>query len=105
MKCPFCNHLEDKVVDSRASQDGASIRRRRECFSCEKRFTTYEHIEDIALMVVKKDGSREIFDKQKIISGILKACQKRPVNTEDIYSLVENVEKELHKEYEKEVDS
>jgi transcriptional repressor NrdR len=105
MKCPFCNYLEDKVVNSRVSQDGASIRRRRECLSCEKRFTTYENIVDMALMVVKKDGRREAFDKQKIITGIIKACEKRSVKIEDIDKLVDIIERELQKNYEKEVDS
>ncbi|MBU0650546.1 transcriptional regulator NrdR [bacterium] len=105
MKCPFCGHQEDKVVDSRASQDGKSVRRRRECTECERRFTTYEHVEEISLMVIKKNGEREPFNKQKIISGIIKACEKRPVKTEDIYNLVNNIELQLQKVYEKEVES
>ena len=105
MKCPYCGHQEDKVVDSRSAQDGHAIRRRRECLSCERRFTTYEHVEEITLMVVKKNGNRETFDKQKIISGFIKACEKRPIKTEDIYNLADNIEHNLQRNYEKEVDS
>jgi transcriptional repressor NrdR len=79
MKCPFCGHPEDKVVDSRESKEGESIRRRRECLKCEKRFTTYERIDEIPYMVVKKDGRREKFDRQKVLNGLLRACEKRPI--------------------------
>ena len=92
MKCPFCGHAENKVIDSRISKDGKAVRRRRECLGCGKRFTTYEYVEDILPMVVKKDGRREQFDRQKILSGIKKACEKRPISMEAIDKLVENVE-------------
>jgi len=92
MKCPFCGHAENKVIDSRISKDGKAVRRRRECLNCSKRFTTYEYVEDILPMVVKKDGRREQFDRQKILSGIKKACEKRPISMESIDKLVENVE-------------
>ena len=92
MKCPFCGHTENKVIDSRISKDGKAVRRRRECLGCGKRFTTYEYVEDILPMVVKKDGRREQFDRQKILSGIKKACEKRPISMESIDKLVENVE-------------
>ena len=105
MKCPFCGHQEDKVVDSRASSDGVSIRRRRECLGCAKRFTTYEHVEEQPLMVVKKDGRREPFDRHKLISGLVKACEKRPVSMEKLEELVDEVEREISQEYEHEVTS
>jgi transcriptional repressor NrdR len=92
MKCPFCGHAENKVIDSRISKDGKAVRRRRECLGCGKRFTTYEYVEDILPMVVKKDGRREQFDRQKILSGVKKACEKRPISMESIDKLVENVE-------------
>jgi len=92
MKCPFCGHTENKVIDSRISKDGKAVRRRRECLGCMKRFTTYEYVEDVLPMVVKKDGRREQFDRQKILAGIKKACEKRPVSMEEIDKLVENVE-------------
>ena len=103
MKCPFCSHTEDKVIDSRSSNEDKSVRRRRECLKCKKRFTTYEYIEEIPLMVVKKDGRREPFDRNKIISGILKACEKRPVGMEKVEAVVDKVEKELQKSFDKEV--
>ncbi len=103
MKCPFCLHEDDKVIDSRSSNEGKSVRRRRECLKCKKRFTTYEYIEEVPLMVIKKDGRRESFDRNKIISGILKACEKRPVSVEKVESLVDRVEKELQKSFDKEV--
>jgi transcriptional repressor NrdR len=92
MKCPFCGHAENKVIDSRISKDGKAVRRRRECLGCGKRFTTYEYVEDILPMVVKKDGRREQFDRQKILNGIKKACEKRPISMESIDKIVENVE-------------
>ena len=92
MKCPFCGHAENKVIDSRISKDGKAVSRRRECLGCSKRFTTYEYVEDILPMVVKKDGRREQFDRQKILSGIKKACEKRPISMESIDKVVENVE-------------
>ena len=103
MKCPFCLHDEDKVIDSRSSNEGKSVRRRRECSKCKKRFTTYEYVEEVPLMVIKKDGRRESFDRNKIISGILKACEKRPVSVEKVEGLVDRVEKELQKSFDKEV--
>jgi len=92
MKCPFCGYSENKVIDSRISKDGKAVRRRRECLKCTKRFTTYEYVEDVLPMVVKKDGRREQFDRQKILTGIKKACEKRPISMESIDKLVENVE-------------
>ena len=103
MKCPFCLHDEDKVIDSRSSNEGKSVRRRRECSKCKKRFTTYEYVEEVPLMVIKKDGRRESFDRNKIISGILKACEKRPVSMEKVEAVVDRVEKELQKSFDKEV--
>jgi transcriptional repressor NrdR len=92
MKCPFCGNAENKVIDSRISKDGKAIRRRRECLGCARRFTTYEYVEDILPMVVKKDGRREQFDRQKILNGVKKACEKRPISMEAIDKIVENVE-------------
>ena len=103
MKCPFCSHVEDKVIDSRSSNEDKSVRRRRECLKCKKRFTTNEYIEEVPLMVIKKDGRREAFDRNKIISGILKACEKRPVSMEKVEAVVDRVEKELQKSFDKEV--
>ena len=92
MRCPFCGHLEDKVVDSREAKVGDTIRRRRECVKCERRFTTYERIEEIPYMVIKKDGTREKFDRQKLLAGILKACEKRPVPMAKMQNIVDEVE-------------
>ena len=92
MKCPFCGHPEDKVVDSRESKEGESIRRRRECLKCEKRFTTYERIDEIPYMVVKKDGRREKFDRQKVLNGLLRACEKRPVPISKLEHIVNEAE-------------
>jgi transcriptional repressor NrdR len=92
MKCPFCAHLEDKVVDSRESREGDVIRRRRECLDCGRRFTSYERIDEIPYMVVKKDGSREKFDRQKLSSGLLKACEKRPVSLTQLEGIVNEIE-------------
>lgn len=105
MKCPFCNHQEGKVVDSRASKEGDSIRRRRECLKCGRRFTTYERIEEVAQMVIKKDGRRETFDRWKIKSGILKACEKRPVSLEQVDALIDDVERTLFNSSEHEVST
>lgn len=93
MRCPFCGHIEDKVVDSRESKDGDSIRRRRECLECSRRFTSYERIDEIPYMVVKKDGKREIFDRNKILAGTLRACEKRPISTGQLEAIVDEVEK------------
>ncbi|MEK6714911.1 MAG: transcriptional regulator NrdR [Candidatus Omnitrophota bacterium] len=105
MKCPFCGYQEDKVVDSRSSSEGASVRRRRECIKCGRRFTTYEYIEEIPLMVVKKDGRREPFDRKKIQAGIIKACEKRPISIEKIEDLVINIERTVLKKFDREVPS
>jgi transcriptional repressor NrdR len=92
MKCPFCDHVEDKVVDSRESREGEAIRRRRQCLGCKRRFTTYERIDEVPYMVIKKDGRREKFDRQKVLSGLLKACEKRPVSMGRLAELVDQVE-------------
>lgn len=103
MRCPQCGANEDRVVDSRDSRDGRAIRRRRECLKCQKRFTTYEMIEEISLMVVKKDGRREPFNRQKILTGIRRACQKRPIGLEQIEEIVDEIEKTLHASFEREI--
>lgn len=103
MKCPYCGNIEDKVVDSRLSAENISVRRRRECLKCGRRFTTYEHIEGLPLMVIKKDGRREPFDRKKILSGILKACEKRPISVERLEDLVDNIERLIQRKFEKEV--
>ncbi|HDM38029.1 MAG TPA: transcriptional repressor NrdR [Candidatus Omnitrophica bacterium] len=105
MKCPYCGHTEDKVVDSRSSQGQDSIRRRRECLKCKRRFTTYEHIENLPLMVAKKDGRRESFDRQKLLSGIIKACEKRKISVDQIEQMVDDIERTLQRRYDKEVSS
>jgi transcriptional repressor NrdR len=105
MKCPFCGYSESKVVDSRPAEEGATIRRRRECLSCQKRFTTYEIMERLPLIVIKKDGSRQTFDKQKLINGILRACEKRPVSIADIQAVADEVEQELQNSLEREIAS
>ena len=105
MKCRYCLSTESKVVDSRPTDDGTSIRRRRECINCGKRFTTYEKIEEIPIMVVKKDGSREPFDSSKILSGVRKACEKRPVSSADQELLVDSVVREVFNSLEQEVPS
>ena len=92
MKCPFCGFVNDKVVDSRESKEGESIRRRRECLKCEKRFTTYERIDEIPYMVIKKDGRREKFDRQKVLSGLLRACEKRPISMGKLEQIVNEAE-------------
>jgi len=105
MKCPYCGFLEDRVIDSRESEDGLQIRRRRECLRCQKRFTTYEEIEKSPLIVVKKDGRREKFMRDKIFNGIQKACEKGPVSTEQISLIVDEIEQQLRQNFEKEVSS
>ena len=105
MKCPFCAHNENKVIDSRISKDGDAIRRRRECLGCGKRFTTYEYVEEVLPMVVKKDGRREPFDRTKIRAGIKKACEKRPISTDAIEAVVNNVEQACQEFQDKEVPS
>ena len=105
MKCMYCGCLESKVVDSRTSDDGTSIRRRRECESCGKRFTTYEKIEEMIMMVIKKDGWREAFDRNKLLNGIIRACEKRPVSISDMEKIVDEIERGLNNMMEKEIDS
>ncbi len=105
MKCPFCTHLGDKVVDSRESKEGEVIRRRRECLECGKRFTSYERIDEIPYMVVKKDGTRERFDRQKLIGGLLKACEKRPVTVAALEAIADRVEGALQDRPEKEIST
>jgi transcriptional repressor NrdR len=105
MKCPFCGHLEDKVVDSRLSTDGEAIRRRRECERCGKRFTSYERVEEIMPMVVKKDGRREPFDRLKVLSGLKKACEKRPISMDTLVKVADEIEKKLLEVAEKEIPS
>ncbi len=105
MKCPFCGHQDDKVIDSRSSSDGDAIRRRRECLACGRRFTTYEYVEERPLLVVKKDGRREPFDRKKISSGIQKACEKRPLSPEKIETVVTSIEREIYRKFEREVAS
>lgn len=105
MKCPFCGFVEDKVIDSRSSKDADVIRRRRECLKCSSRFTSYERIEEILPLVIKKDGRREAFDRQKIIHGLEKACEKRPVSVEQWDALATKIEKRLHELGEKEISS
>ncbi len=105
MKCPFCDHFDTKVIDSRQAEDGYAIRRRRECEKCHKRFTTFEKREEVILIVVKKDGSREAFDRSKIMNGIVKACEKRSVSAEDMASIVDEIEKGLNNLMQKEVKS
>jgi len=105
VKCPFCGHIEDKVVDSRESREGDAIRRRRECLACEKRFTTYERIDEVPYMVVKKDGRREKFDRQKVLTGLLKACEKRPVPMGKLSDLVNRVEAKVTDSPEREIST
>jgi transcriptional repressor NrdR len=105
MKCPYCGYKEDKVVDSRATQEEAAVRRRRECLKCGKRFTTYEYVEEVSLMVIKKDGRREPFDRKKVLSGVIKACEKRPVSIEKMEEIVIGVERAIQKKSDREVSS
>nr|MBN2276264.1 transcriptional repressor NrdR [candidate division Zixibacteria bacterium] len=105
MKCPFCGHEEDKVVDSRSAQDGRAVRRRRECLKCKERFTTYEYIENVVLTVTKSDNRREPFDRQKIIQGIKLACNKRPVSQKKIEAMVDEIEARLQERSKSEVTS
>jgi len=105
MKCPFCAHQEDKVIDSRESKEGDAIRRRRQCLACERRFTTYEKIDEIPYMVVKKDGRREKFERQKLLQGLLKACEKRPIQMAKLAALVDRVEARLADSPEREMST
>ena len=103
MKCPFCKKDNDKVIDSRSSQDGHSIRRRRECLACERRYTTYERNEEIPLRVIKKDGRRVPFDRQKILNGLLKACEKRPVSMDTLEQITGKIEQKVNQLFDREV--
>lgn len=105
MKCPFCGNPESKVIDSRPTDEGTIIRRRRECIECEKRFTTYEKIESIPLRVIKKDKSREMFDSQKLLNGIMRACEKRPVTMEQLQNIVDDIENEIFSTLDKEIST
>lgn len=105
MRCPFCGHAEDRVIDSRPSEEGAAIRRRRECISCGARFTTYEKIENLPLLVIKKDGTRQPFDREKLISGIIKSCEKRPVSTAQVENLVNAIEAQTQNALKREISS
>ncbi len=103
MKCSYCGYKEDKVVDSRSTSEGSAIRRRRECLKCGRRFTTYEYIEEVSLMVIKKDGRREHFDRKKILAGVMKACEKRPVSLEKMEEIVKWVERAAQRKSDREV--
>jgi len=105
VRCPFCNNLEDKVVDSRESKEGEAIRRRRECLACERRYTTYERIDEVPYMVVKKDGRREKFDRQKVLAGLLKACEKRPVSMGKLAEMVNRVETKVSDSPDREIST
>jgi transcriptional repressor NrdR len=105
MKCPFCGEIDNKVIDSRLSKDGNVIRRRRECIICSRRFTTYEHIEDIPVMIIKKDGRREVFSREKVRSGLQKACQKRDISINVIDDFLDELERDLRETGEKEIPS
>lgn len=105
MKCPYCGFSESKVIDSRPAEEGATIRRRRECLECKKRFTTYEIMERLPLIVIKRDGSRQSFDSIKLLNGMIRACEKRPVPMHDLQAVVDDIEQELQGSLEREVDS
>jgi transcriptional repressor NrdR len=105
MKCPYCGYSESKVVDSRPTEEETAIRRRRECEKCAKRFTTYEKVEEMPLIIVKKEGNREVYQRRKILNGFIKACEKRPVSIKQIEEVVDEIEKELYNSMEKEIDS
>ena len=105
MKCPYCGDQDSKVIDSRHSEDGSSIRRRRECLSCQKRFTTYETVESLPIIVVKKDGSRQSFDRNKILNGMVRACEKRPVSMADLEAAVTDIEQVMQNSLEREISS
>ena len=105
MKCPFCGFLESKVIDSRPADEGTTIRRRRECLACQKRFTTYETIEHLRLVVVKRDGSRQQFDRVKLINGMVRACEKRPVSLSQLENIADEIEQELQSALEREIST
>ena len=103
MKCPFCGYTEDKVIDSRPTDEGTAIRRRRECLKCAKRFTTYEKIESTPIVVIKKDKTRQVFDRNRILNGLLKACDKRSVSVEQLESLIDEIESHIHNSFQREI--
>ncbi|NLY19572.1 MAG: transcriptional repressor NrdR [Clostridiaceae bacterium] len=105
MKCPYCSHLEDKVIDSRPTDEGETIRRRRECLGCQKRYTTYEKVEYMPLIVIKKDKSRQPYNREKLLNGIMRACEKRPVSIDEIDALIDRVEATIYNTLEREVTS
>ena len=105
MRCPFCGYSESKVIDSRPSDEGSSIRRRRECLSCSKRFTTYETVESLPMVVVKKDGSRQSFDRRKVLGGMIRACEKRPVPLAELEKIAEEIEQDLQNSMEREIST
>ena len=105
MRCPFCSHLESKVIDSRPAEEGSSIRRRRECLACHKGFTTYETMECLPIMVVKKDGSRQSFDRNKVMAGLIRACEKRPVSLDRLEKAVDDIEAQIQNSLEREVST
>lgn len=105
MKCPYCGFIEDKVIDSRPTDEGSAIRRRRECSKCTKRFTTYEKVESLPLIVIKKDKTRQPFDREKLMNGLLRACEKRPVSINDLEKLVEEVESQIYNTLQREITS
>jgi len=105
MRCPFCFHSESKVLDSRATEEGASIRRRRECTKCRRRFTTYERLDEVPFMVVKKDGRREPFSRNKILNGVLRACEKRPISLDAIEAMIDEIEREVRNKTDREISS
>lgn len=105
MRCPYCQEYESRVIDSRASEDGSTIRRRRECAACKRRFTTYERVEERPLLVIKKGGTREQFNREKLLRGISKACEKRPVSLEEMETVVADIERELRDSFDREVSS
>lgn len=105
MRCPYCGFRESKVVDSRPADEGSSIRRRRECLSCEKRFTTYETVESLPMVVIKKDGSRQSFDRSKVLGGMIRACEKRPVPLADLEKIAEEIEQDLQNSMEREIST
>ncbi len=105
MKCPYCDYLESKVIDSRPIDDGASIRRRRECLKCEKRFTTYEQIESVPIVIIKKDGKRQTYNRQKLLNGILRACEKTPVSFAQVENMVLEIESVINSSLDREISS
>ncbi len=103
MKCPYCSYIEDKVIDSRPTEEGSAIRRRRECTKCQRRFTTYEKVESLPLMVIKKDKTRQPFDREKLLNGLLRACEKRPVSFNDLEKMADDIESQIHNTLQREV--